>query len=231
MRNVEAILHVRFGELSRTCRKSPPGLAASVEDRVGAAAEATRPSPVDAVDATEGVEECARIARIAWGRAGREDGWRGMGRRSRPRESESAAPRGRLPRLAIAARAGNVDAVRATKPSPRGRTGGTLAASSDIFSACVENGEEEGVGDERAEGRDAPSGGLFRATSLAGATDEGMAGRRTGRRSALEGQRGVLPGGGRRGIRPGVLRRAKWRRGFRNAGASGAVRPARAWEG
>ena len=69
-------------------------------------------------------------------------------------KSESAAPRGRLPTLAIALRVGNVDAVRATKASPRGRTGGTLAASSDIFSACVENGEEEGVGDERAAGRD-----------------------------------------------------------------------------
>ena len=56
--------------------------------------------------------------------------------------------------MAIALRVGNVDAVRATKPSPRGRTGGTLAASSDIFSACVENGDVEGVGDERAAGRD-----------------------------------------------------------------------------
>ena len=61
--------------------------------------------------------------------------------------------------MAIALRVGNVDAVRATKPSPRGRTGGTLAASSDIFSACVENGEEEGVGGGRRGRRGGTSSG------------------------------------------------------------------------
>jgi hypothetical protein len=61
--------------------------------------------------------------------------------------------------LAIALRVGKVDAVRATKASPRGTSGGALAASSDIFSACVEKGEGEGEGDERAAGRDVASGG------------------------------------------------------------------------
>lgn len=59
--------------------------------------------------------------------------------------------------MAIALRVGKVDAVRATKASPRGTSGGALAASSDIFSACVEKGE--GEGDERAAGRDVASGG------------------------------------------------------------------------